>query len=557
MLSNLQISTRLAIGFGALIFLMLTLGGLGLYSSGIGTDALTMELQAARNIELSQQLTGTFLEVRLAYWQGLARNNPELFQKAYGVLDRVYSVQAELEKNSHDPELVEKVHALPPILDSYKQQIHALETAFRAVPSLDDDSVKPPFEAAAKSGAEFVRACQDLENGFVQASKLHSDHAFSQIGGVRLLLIALVVISTLLGGSLSLVTAKSITKPVAGIIAAVTRLGKGDTSSPVPETGRTDEIGPLANALEHWRESLIQAAAAREQEQAAMARREARATAMERLTRDFDRSINTVLGTVGRAVTELHSTAQGMSANADQTNTQASFVAAATEQANSGIQTVASAAEELSSSIQEIGRQVEESSRISQSATEEATRTNETVRGLAESSARIGEVINLINDIAAQTNLLALNATIEAARAGDAGKGFAVVAGEVKNLANQTGRATEEISAQVSAVQSATQEAVDAIGSIVLRITEINQIAASITEAVEQQSAATAEIARTVQQVATGTQEVSSIIGSVSNAASETGSAAGMVLASADSLSHEAESLKSVVGTFLNGVQAV
>jgi len=265
----------------------------------------------------------------------------------------------------------------------------------------------------------------------------------------------------------------------------------------------------------------------------------------------MSKNVEEVTGIVASASTELQNTAQAMSATAEQTNVQAGAVAAASEEASTNVQTVAAAAEELSSSLEEVGRQVVESSSIAKSAVEEAAKTNTSVEGLSEAAQKIGEVVELINDIASQTNLLALNATIEAARAGEAGKGFAVVANEVKSLANQTAKATEEISAQISSMQSATNEAVGAIKGIGQTIGNINDIASTIASAVEEQTAATQEIARNVQQASAGTAEVSSNITGVTQAATETGSSAEEVLNAAKELSTQAEQLRSDIEDFM------
>jgi methyl-accepting chemotaxis protein len=346
-----------------------------------------------------------------------------------------------------------------------------------------------------------------------------------------------------------------IAQPISAMTEAMRRLAEGDHAIEIPARDRGDEIGEMAKAVQVFKDNAIRSERMASERRAEQAAREERTHRIESLTRDFDQAIGSVLDMVSQAAGQMENTAQAMTSNADRSNQQASTVAAATEEASTSVQTVASAAEELSASITEIGRQVEQSSRVSQAACTEASRTNETVKGLAESSAKIGAVVSLINDIASQTNLLALNATIEAARAGDAGKGFAVVAGEVKHLANQTAKATEEIGAQISAVQSATEAAVAAIGAIVTRIEEINGIAGAIAAAVEEQSAATAEIARNVQQAAQGTNEVASNIGGVSQSAAETGEAAAQVLVSARTLSQDATEMKSVVVRFLEGVR--
>ncbi|MGB8274693.1 MAG: methyl-accepting chemotaxis protein [Alphaproteobacteria bacterium] len=261
--------------------------------------------------------------------------------------------------------------------------------------------------------------------------------------------------------------------------------------------------------------------------------------------------VNEVVGVVASASTEVESTAESLAATAEETSRQSTAVAAAAEQATGNVQTVASAAEELSSSVAEIGRQVAQSAKIANKAVEEAIRTDNTVRGLADAAQKIGEVVNLINDIAGQTNLLALNATIEAARAGEAGKGFAVVASEVKSLATQTAKATEEIAGQIGSIQTATNDAVAAIEGISATIKQINEIATTIASAVEEQGSATQEIARNVQQAAAGTTEVSSNITGVTQAASQTGDAAGQMLSAARELAANANTLRGEIDQFL------
>jgi len=372
----------------------------------------------------------------------------------------------------------------------------------------------------------------------------------SLLAGVSL---ALLVIVGVLGW---IITAK-VARPITRITDAMNQLAAGRSDVDLPPADRRDEIGAMAAALAVFRDNALdKERLAAEQERAQSVAEAEKAALLKRLVEGFEQSVHRVVDHLGTSAEGMEHTAATMSSTAEQVNRQTEVVALSSTEVSASIQTVASAAEQLSSSIREIARQVDQSSQVTQTASTEADRTNATMTSLAETSLRIGEVVNLINDIAAQTNLLALNATIEAARAGDAGKGFAVVAGEVKHLANQTAKATEEIGAQITAVQQATKDAVQSIGGIVGRIQEIHAIATAIASAVEQQSSATSEIARNVQQAATGTNQVSETISGVTRLAAETGTEAGKVLTSARLLLSEANELKVVVGTFIEGVRA-
>ncbi|HTZ78879.1 MAG TPA: methyl-accepting chemotaxis protein, partial [Stellaceae bacterium] len=359
-----------------------------------------------------------------------------------------------------------------------------------------------------------------------------------------------------LAGLVTVTVSRMIARPIVGMTRVMTALSSGNKQIDVPDTARADEIGHMAKAVLVFKENMLRADALAAEQAREREAKEARAQRLEASAHAFDRSVGDVVRAVSAATTQLQSSAQAMSATAEQTNHQAGTVASASEEATKNVQTVASAAEELSSSIAEISRQVAESSRITQQAVADADQTNAAIQALVEGAQRIGDVVKLINDIAGQTNLLALNATIEAARAGEAGKGFAVVASEVKSLATQTAKATDDIAAQVGAIQTSTQNSVGAIKGIAQTIRKVNEIATAIASAVEQQGAATQEIASNVNQAAAGTSEVSSNIAGVTKAASETGQAAGQVLAAAQDMARQAESLRTEVERFLADVKA-
>jgi methyl-accepting chemotaxis protein len=557
---NLAIRTKILVSFAAVLLVLAGLGATALLRLG-ALDAMTAKIagdSTASLILLDQMRVSAATFRAVADREIIVADDPEARKAAQAKLAALVKAYQEADAKYQplvDPGTESQLYA------EVGTTAAADMKAYDQVRALLDGG-KPADAKAYMTGAmapaaeRFDTALGALLDYNIRQARDDAATGAALYESGRLLIVGLIGLAVLVAAVACLFLVGAIASPIRAMTDTVRRLAARDLAAAIPAQGRADEIGRMAAAVQVLRDGLADAdrmATEQAGEQAAKEQRGARRT--QAITR-FETTASDLIGQLSRGAAELEGTAQAMSGTAERTKQQAGAVAAAAAQAGAGVQTAAAAAEELTASITEISRQVAQSARMAARAVAEAQRTDTIVAALAAGADKIGDVVGLITSIAGQTNLLALNATIEAARAGDAGKGFAVVASEVKNLANQTGHATEEIGAQITQIQSATKEAVAAIRGIASTIEEVSVISTGIAAAVEEQGAATAEIARNVQQTATAAQDVSSTIGGVGDAARDADSAATQVLGAAGALSRQAERLASEVEGFVANVRA-
>ena len=455
-------------------------------------------------------------------------------------IEDLNKLASRLEKSAKDfPAIADQVPAVKASLDSFGASFAELSSnQFQLAGQIDT------MKALSQTVQDQISMISADQSAAAQAS------SNSALGVITLALLAAV----LAGVGMAVALNFAVTRPLRRTTETMSQLADGNTDVDIDGIERGDEIGDMSRTMQVFRDNAVERVRLQSETEQEQHLREERQARVEALITGFREKATEVLGSVAETATTLDGTAQDLSAIASQNSSLADSTYGVTDEATQNVQTVASAAEELAASIAEISRQVNQTTQVVDRATQGTQVTNEKVQGLSTAATKIGEVVSLIQAIAEQTNLLALNATIEAARAGEAGKGFAVVAAEVKELATQTSKATEEISSQISEIQGATKDAVTAIEAITQTMDEVNEYTSTIAAAVEQQGAATNEISVNVQRAAEGTGSVKTNMSDLSQAVAQTSQNANLVLGASSELSQKTDSLKQEVGHFLDNV---
>lgn len=556
MFNNLRIGRKLIIVFGLLIALLI--------ASALATVfSVQRAQQAAVGTERVQGILTSLDEVhseankQLMVIRGLLltgdRQNIKAFTESVGVME---TTMASIKQRLTTSEAAE-------LLTQYEKQT----AAWRAIAQQQIQLMRQPLTVdeariieANGTGQTYL---DDISRTYADLRKV-ADTVFAQYRADSELAFEILLTAAIIGSVLGIAIAviayfllnNSISKPIVSITDTMEALSGGAYEVNVPGTGRGDEVGSMAEALESFRKGLIEARTLQEEADARQKADLERAERIRKITQEFESDAAEMTSIVSAASTELEQTAQSLNQLAEGSTRRAAIVAASSEETSNSTETVATAATELSASIAEITQQMASANNLARETQQQAQQTEQEVRNLAEVTEKIGEVVNLIRDISEQTNLLALNATIESARAGEAGKGFAVVANEVKALAGQTGSATEQIARQIADVQQRTTSAVEAIALIARKVDDVLDVAAAVAAATEEQYSATNEISRNVEEVSGAARDVSENIGEVSAAAEQTDEASQELLSTSKELSKQATSLKSRVEKFLQDIRA-
>jgi methyl-accepting chemotaxis protein len=504
-----------------------------------------------REIEFNiREANSIFKDARIAAWRVMATNEVVQIDRIAKIDEETTDMLKRARNLADDKSVGDGIDALIKLIANFAAAQQATLSATMAQQKIQAERVAP----IGRQSREMLEQASNFATQHAKEAEAQTFAAMSTANSIGLgvgLFVILVLIGSVAFGVLS------VARPISRIGEVLMELANGNKAVEIPFAARYDEVGDNARAAATFRDNLLRIekmeAEQKETEARSLAERKA---GMHKLASEFQAAVGNIINTVSTASTQLESAAGTLTRTAESTQQLSGMVASASEEASANVQSVASASEEMTSSVDEIARQVHESSKIAAEAVKQAQKTDARITELSQAASRIGDVVKLITAIAEQTNLLALNATIEAARAGDAGRGFAVVAQEVKALASQTAKATDEIGNQIAGMQTATQDSVAAIKEIGATITRISDIASTIAAAVEEQGAATQEIARNVQQAAQGTAQVATNITDVNRGASETGTASAQVLSSAQSLSTESGHLKREVEKFLTTVRA-
>ncbi|MEH3144979.1 MAG: methyl-accepting chemotaxis protein [Methylobacterium frigidaeris] len=505
-----------------------------------GTDAQTAQAAAVES---------AMLLVRVANWRFLATsdpNGPATFATNAGRAEAALRTLRGLDPAGA---FAQPIRGAEQALSAYVGAFQAYNAAASESQTTYDTGIKPRI-AAVEQATKAVRAKLDVVVGEIAAATT------AMTDRTRTIQFGLIAVALALGAGLALMIARSIIGPIAGMTGAMKRLAAGETGLDVPSRDARDEMGEMAEAVEVFRQNAIARTELEARQVAEQSDRQRRADRVDALIHSFQQKVAGSLEIVTAAATELDATARTMTGVADTTSAQAQASSTTAAQTSSNVQTVAASAEEMVASLREIERQVLRSNEVAGDAARDAHATDSAMARLSSAAEQIGSTVSMIASIAGQTNLLALNATIEAARAGEAGRGFAVVAAEVKELANQTAKATEAVGEQITAIQGATAEAAAAIRQIGRTIGMVNEIAGTIASTVVQQNAATGEISRSATEAARGTQDVTASMAGVLASAGETGSAASQVMMAAAELATQSLAVKQEVDGFLRDIQA-